>query len=164
MFKDRVVALMDFFYPIFRRIMDLQTYRYAVCGGINMVAGLAVYYIFFTYIFAGQDVNLGFYVFKAYVVALFISFVFNVLFGFVLMRFIVFRESNIPPRVQFFRYFVVCLFNLGLNYILLKTLAEIFHIYPTIAQFCTVIIVVLTSYIAQKKFSFATRPDDNEVL
>lgn len=158
MAKDRILAFIDFFHPLFRKVMNLQTFRYAVCGGLNMVAGLIIYYVVFKYVLWEKELNFGFYAFKAHVAALFFSFIFNVSFGFVMMRYIVFSESNIPPRVQLFRYFLVCLFNLGLNYVMLKVLVEILFIYPTIAQLCTVVVVVLTSYFAQKKFSFATKP------
>lgn len=155
--QNLVLPLIDFFHPPFRRIMNLQTFRYAVCGGVNMVLGLAIYYVVFKYVLWEQELDLGFYAFKAHVAALFFSFIFNVLFGFILMRYLVFSESNIHPRVQLFRYFMVCLFNLVLNYLMLKLLVEICGIYPTIAQLCTVVVVVVTSYIAQKKFSFATK-------
>src|SRR6187551_37581 len=33
--KDRIIALIDFFYPPFSKLMDKQTFRYAACGGSN---------------------------------------------------------------------------------------------------------------------------------
>jgi putative flippase GtrA len=77
------------------------------------------------------------------------------------MKFVVFTDSSIPVRTQFFRYFMVCLFNLALNYILLKILVEYFHIHAEIAQISTAVVVVITSYIAQRNFSFkiSTPPD-----
>ena len=149
-----ILPLIDFFHPPFRKIMNLQTFRYAVCGGVNMLLGFLIYLISFKYVLAEKTFDLGFYALKAHVAALFFSFVFNVFFGFVLMKFVVFSDSDTPVKTQFFRYFMVCLFNLALNYILLKILVEIFHIYPVIAQVFTVVVVVITSYIAQRNFSF----------
>ena len=74
------------------------------------------------------------------------------------MKFVVFIHSTIPASVQFIRYLMVCLFNLALNYILLKILVEYFHIYPTIAQIFTMVVVVVTSYIAARNFSFKFSP------
>jgi len=149
-----LLPLIDFFHPPFRKIMNLQTFRYAVCGGVNMLLGFLLYLISYKYILREKTFYFGFYALKAHVAALFFSFVFNVFFGFLLMKFVVFSDSDIPVRKQFFRYFTVCLFNLALNYILLKILVEVFHIYPVIAQVFTVIVVVVTSYIAQRNFSF----------
>lgn len=149
-----LLPLIDFFHPPFRKIMNLQTFRYAVCGGVNMLLGVLLYLVSYKYILQEKTFHFGFYALKAHVAALFFSFVFNVFFGFLLMKFVVFSDSDIPVRKQFFRYFTVCLFNLALNYILLKILVEVFHIYPVLAQVFTVVVVVVTSYIAQRNFSF----------
>ena len=152
--RDLLLPFIDFFHPPFRKVMNLQTFRYAACGGLNMLLGFILYFISFKYIFRETTFDFGFYALKAHVAALVISFIFNVLFGFVLMKFVVFSDSDIPAGKQFVRYFMVCLFNLALNYILLKILVEYFHIYPVMAQTFTVLIVVITSYIAQRNFSF----------
>lgn len=153
-----LLPIIDFFHPPFRKIMNLQTFRYAVCGGMNMLLGLLVYVISFRFIFKEQTFNLGFYALKAHVAALVLSFLFNVCFGFLLMKFVVFTDSDIPVRTQFFRYFMVCLFNAALNLILLKILVEYFHIHAEIAQVCVAVAVVITSYIAQRNFSFKMSP------
>lgn len=152
--RDILLPFIDFFYPPFRRVMNLQTFRYAACGGMNMFIGFIIYFISFRYIFLEKTFDFGFYALKAHVAALFISFCFNLCLGFILMKFVVFSDSDIPAGKQFFRYFMVCLFNLALNYILLKILVEYFHIYPVLAQTFTVFVVVIISYIAQRNFSF----------
>lgn len=149
-----LLPLIDFFHPPFRKIMNLQTFRYAVCGGLNMLLGLAVYTITFRFILKERTLDLGFYALKAHVASLGLSFIFNVCFGFLLMKFVVFTDSEIPVRTQFFRYFMVCLFNVALNLILLKILVEHFKIDAVVAQICTAVVVVITSYIAQRNFSF----------
>jgi len=134
--------------------MDLQTFRYAACGSGNTLLGLILYYVSFKYILREQNLDLGFYAFKSYNVALFISFVVNFCVGFFLLKFVVFSESNIKGRIQLFRYFsfyIVCLF---LNYILLKLFVEYLHIYPTIAQVMTTVVVIVFSYFVQKHFTF----------
>ena len=75
-------------------------------------------------------------------------------------KYVVFSDSNMRGRVQLFRYLMVCLFNLALNYILLKIMVERFRIYPVIAQIITITIVIVFSYMAQRNFSF--RIDANE--
>ena len=66
-------------------------------------------------------------------------------------------------RIQLFRYFMICMFNLALNYILLKILVERAHIYPVLAQVLTTTIVILFSYLAQRHFSFKTNAVDEEI-
>jgi putative flippase GtrA len=152
--RDFLIPVIDFFYPPFKGIMDLQTFRYAACGGGNTLLGLMLYYVSFKYILREQNLDLGFYAIKPYNVALFISFVVNFCVGFFLLKFVVFGESNIKGRVQLFRYFsfyIACLF---LNYILLKLFVEYVHIYPTFAQVMTTVIVIVFSYFVQKYFTF----------
>ncbi len=134
--------------------MDPQTFRYAACGGGNTLLGLILYFISFKYILHEENLDIGFYAFKPHVAALFISFIVNFCVGFLLMKFVVFSDSNIKGRIQLFRYFlfyVVCLF---LNYILLKLLVEYLHIYAIIAQILTTMVVVVFSYLVQRHYAF----------
>lgn len=152
--RDFLIPLVDFFYPPFKNLMDLQTFRYAACGGANTLLGLFIYFISFKYILHEKNLDLGFYAFKPHIAALFMSFVVNFCIGFFLMKFVVFTESNIKGRIQLFRYFfffIVCLF---LNYVLLKLFVEYFHVYAVLAQVLTTIIVVVFSYLVQKHFTF----------
>ena len=152
--RDFLIPVVDFFYPPFRNFMDLQTFRYAACGGGNTLLGLIVYFISFKYILKEQNLDLGFYAFKPHIAALFIAFIVNFCVGFFLMKFVVFSDSNIKGRVQLFRYFlffIVCLF---LNYILLKLFVEYFHWYAIPAQVITTVIVVIFSYLVQRHYAF----------
>ena len=56
--KNTLVSTIDFFYPPFKRIMPLQTFRYAACGGGNMVLGFLIFTAVFHLIAAKQDAGL----------------------------------------------------------------------------------------------------------
>jgi len=152
--KDRIIQFIDFFYPPFRRIMPLQTFRYAVCGGSNTLLGLVVYTITFRFILKERILDFGFYAFKPHIAALFIAFCVNFPVGFLLMKFVVFHDSTIKGRIQLFRYFVIFVVSLFINYWLLKLLVEILHVYAVLAQVITTVIIVLFSYIMQRHYSF----------
>ena len=160
--RDLILPVIDFFYPPFRRIMNLQTFRYAVCGAANTFFGFVAYYVSFKFILREGDLDIGFYAFKGHIAALFISFCCSFPVGFFLSKYVVFSDSNMKGRVQLFRYFMICMFNLALNYILLKVFVETLHIYPTIAQVLTISIVILFSYLAQRHFSFKMGPAEDE--
>lgn len=155
-----ILPVIDFFYPPFRRLMNLQTFRYAVCGATNTALGFIVFYISFRFIFFGNNLDFGFYVFTPYTVALVLSFCISFPFGFLLLKYVVFTDSNLRGKVQLFRYFLVYLINLALNYVLLKITVEILLIYPTIAQMIDIVILVLLSYLFQKYFTFRTKTTD----
>jgi putative flippase GtrA len=155
--KDKIIALVDFFYPLFRKFMPLQTYRYAACGGGNTILSIAVFNIADSLIFKEQDVNIGVAVLKSYNAALFVSFCISFITGFLLMKFVVFVDSNLRGRIQLFRYLVSYVVNLILMYLLLKLLVEYAHIDKWLAQLITTSIVITISYLGQKHFTFKVK-------
>lgn len=162
--RDLILPIIDFFYPPFRRIMNLQTFRYAASGGANTLLGFLVYFISYEYIFKGKEFHFGFYAFKAHSAALFASFCITFPIGFFMAKYVVFSDSNMKGRIQLFRYFMICMFNLVLNFILLKILVEKAQVYPVFAQFLTTTIVILFSYLAQRHFSFKAGEEENEAI
>jgi putative flippase GtrA len=83
-----------------------------------------------------------------------LSFVTTFPIGFYLARNVVFSGSSLRGLKQLFRYFATAIGSIVLNYINLKILVELLHIYPTIAQMLNVVVVVTFSYLMQKHFAF----------
>jgi putative flippase GtrA len=161
--RDLFLPLIDFFYPPFKKLMGIQTFRYAASGSINTGLGFIIFYIGFKFIFKEKPVDIGFYAFEAHSAALILGFLFCFPFGFFLMKYVVFSDSNMRGRVQLLRYLMLYLFNLGLNYILLRFFVEGLKIYPTFAQVITTILIIVFSYIAQRNFTFKIRSDEDEI-
>ncbi|MGK2863285.1 MAG: GtrA family protein [Chitinophagaceae bacterium] len=160
--RDFILPGIDFFYPPFRGIMNLQTFRYAAVGGGNTLLGFLVYFISYRYLLQERQLHFGFYAFKGHVAALFISFCVTFPVGFFLSKYVVFNDSFLKGRIQLFRYFMICLFNLALNYILLKILVERAGVYPVLAQVLTTSIVIVFSFLAQRHFSFKANIIEDE--
>jgi putative flippase GtrA len=154
MMKKWITDFIDFFYPPFSRLMPLQTFRYAACGGTTTLVDIVGYAIAYNFILKQQNVVLGPIVVSAYIASIAISFCVSFPLGFFLNRNIVFTGSTLHGRVQLFRYFVLVLICLLLNYVFIKLFVEQFHIYPTISKVLTTIIVVSFSYLTQKNFTF----------
>jgi len=154
MAKKWIISFIDFFYPPFSKVMPLQTFRYAACGGTNTLLDIIIFFISFNFILAKQDLNLGIVVLKPHIAAFLMSFCITFPIGFLLNRNIVFTQSTLHGRVQLFRYFVLVVICLLLNYIFIKLFVEQFHIYPTVAKMLTTIIVVSFSYLTQKHYTF----------
>ena len=162
--RDLLLPVIDFFYPPFQRFMALQTFRYVASGGANTLLGFLVYFISYEYIFKGKEFHFDFYAFKAHSAALFTSFCVTFPIGFFMAKYVVFSDSKMKGRIQLFRYFMICMFNLALNFILLKILVERAHVYPVLAQVLTTTLVILFSYLAQRHFSFKAREEENELI
>lgn len=149
-----IISIIDFFYQPFRRVMPLHTFRYAACGGGNVLLDITLYFIAYNFILQKQILNLGFIAFQPHVAAIFMSLLITFPIGFLLSKYVVWTGSNIRGRVQFFRYMLVTLVNLLLNYIFIKLFVEHLNIYPTIAKICTTALVIIVSYLSQKHFTF----------
>ena len=152
--RDWILPVIDFFYPPFQRVFSRQTFRYAASGGGNVVLGFSVYYLSFEHLFKGQVLDLTFYALQPHSAALFLSFCVTFPVGFFMAKYVVFPDSFLSARVQLFRYFLICQFNLFLNWILLKMGVEYLQIHPMPAQLITIAVVVAVSYMAQRYFSF----------
>lgn len=151
--------VLDFFYPIFKKFMPPQTYRYAVCGGMNTLMGLILYTVSFRHIFNREIFDFGISAFKPHIAALFLSSSFTFSLGFLLNKFIVFTDSYLRGRIQLFRYFLSFMINLIINYFLLKILVEGLKWDAVLSQVITIVIIIIISYLTQKHFSFRTRSE-----
>lgn len=160
--RDFILPIIDFFYPPFRRLMNQQTFRYAASGGGNVLLGFLIYTLSYKFIFLEEEFHFGFYAFKGHVAALFISFCITFPIGFFMSKYVVFNDSTMKGRIQLFRYFMVCMFNLALNYLLLKIFVERLHLDAIISQVMTIVIVVVFSYLAQRNFSFKATSNGEE--
>jgi putative flippase GtrA len=134
--------------------MPLQTYHYAACGGGNTVLSLFLYFIGYNYILKKQIIHFGAIAVSPHVMALVISSVITLPIGFYLSMYVVFQGSYLKRRIQFFRYFLVVIACLLLNYIFLKIFVEVLGWYPTVSQMVNTCIVVTFSYLSQRHFSF----------
>jgi putative flippase GtrA len=154
--KLTIEKILDFFYPLFSKIFDKTTFRYAACGGTNTVFDIFLFFVSYNYILHKQNFVLSSIVLTPHIGAFLLAFLVSFPTGFLLMRFVVFQESALKGRVQFFRYFLTVTISLTLNYFFLKLFVEKFHIFPTIAKIITTFIVIGFSYVSQKNFSFKT--------
>ena len=154
--KFTIEKILDFFYPIFSKVFDKTTYRYAACGGTNTVFDILLFFISYNYILHKQNLVISSIVLTPHIGAFLMAFLLSFPTGFLLMRFVVFQESSLKGRVQLFRYFVTVSVSLLLNYFFLKLFVEKFQIFPTVAKIITTFIVIGFSYVSQKNFSFKT--------
>jgi putative flippase GtrA len=158
MVRSRILSFIDYCYYPFRKLMPIQTFRYAACGGGNTLLDVVIYYFAFNYLQIHQIpvVYTPAGAISAHIAAFLMAFSISFPSGYLLNRFIVFPGSILRGRVQLFRYFVLVVLCIFLNYIFLKLFVEQFHIYPPLAKVFTTVVVVSFSYVTQKKFTFKT--------
>lgn len=155
--RGLILQVVDFFYPLFRRFMTLQMFRYAACGGGNTLFNIFLYFILYNYVLEKQVFDLGFIAFTPHIAAFFLAFCVTFPIGFYLSMYVVFQGSYLRRRIQLIRYFLVAMACVLLNYALLKLFVEGLGWYPTPSLMITAGIVILFSYLSQRHFSFRNK-------
>jgi putative flippase GtrA len=152
--RKTILSVVDAFYPLLRRFMPLQTYRYAACGGGNTAFNIFLYFIVYNFVLQKEVLHLGPVAISAHIAAFLMAFCVTFPIGFYLSMYVVFTGSYLRRRVQLLRYFMVAVSCVLLNYILLKLFVDGLHLYPTPSMMLTTVVVVMFSYLSQRHFSF----------
>lgn len=152
--SDKISTLIDFFYPPFRRYMSLQFFRYGATGALNLVFDWVLYFLIYNYVLQHRMLELGFVTLSSHIAALGIKFPIVLASGFIMQKYVTFSGSELKGRIQLFRYLVVVLINLIVNYIGLKFFVEYLHIYPTPSIMLISVITILVSFFSQKHYTF----------
>ena len=170
-----ITKIIDFFYPPFRRFMSEQLFRYAACGGGNLVLDWILYFLVYNFVIGHDLINLQFTIYNLqfsqaitpHIATLCIVFPITLLTGFWLQKFVAFQtpnkgeapnlqtktQSQTPKQLS--RYILIVFINLAINYFGLKLCVEILGWYPTPSKMFITLITVAVSYLGQKHFTFA---------
>lgn len=152
--RDIINIILDWIYPLFKRFMTKQVFRYAATGGANVGLDIILYAIVYKFILAGSVLDLGFVTLSAHIAAFVIVFPITFITGFAFAKYITFTESTLNGRKQLFRYLTTVIGSILLNYILLKLFVDILQFDAVLANILNKIIVICYSYFAQTYFSF----------
>ena len=156
-----ITKIIDFFYQPFKKWMPKQLFTYGMCGGGNMVLDWVLYFIVYNFIIGHDLVNLqsSFFHFQLtmtpHIASLCIVFPITLVTGFLLNKYITFTQSEIKTVKQFFRYCLIVVINLAINYFGLKLCVEVWGWYPTPSKMLITIVTVIISFLCQKYFTFA---------
>lgn len=155
--RKAILAIIDFFYPPFKKYISLHNFRYLATGGTTFVLGLAVYYLSFYHLFKNDEVNVFFFTIKKGIAAYIVDFAIVIPFSFLLNRYVVFTHSEVKGRVQLFRFLNLQFINILLNIFLYKFFADVLLIYPTIARLFVGVLIAGFSYLYQHYFTFSVK-------
>lgn len=151
-----ICRCIDFFYPPFSRFFSKQFFRYGVSGVGNLAFDWVLFFVIYNFVLAHQMLHLGVVTFSSHIAALFLTFPVTLSSGFLLQKYVTFSESEIRGKVQLYRYSLVVVANLLMNYLGLKLLVDVMGVYPTPSKMLITLFTTLFSYFSQKKFTFKT--------
>lgn len=157
-----ITKIIDFFYRPFSRWFSPQLFRYAACGGGNMVLDWVLYFLIYNFVIGHQLINLHFtfcnlqfaQAITPHIATLCIVFPITLLTGFWLNKYVTFTQSNLRGSKQLMRYITIVALNLAVNYFGLKLCVECFGWYPTPSKMFITLITIAISYFGQKYYSF----------
>lgn len=157
-----ITKIIDFFYSPFRKCVSEQVFRYAACGGGNMVLDWVLYFLIYNFVIGHDLINLQFSIFNLqfaqaitpHIATLCIVFPITLLTGFWLQKYVTFTQSDLHSARQLARYISIVAVNLAINYFGLKLCVEIWGWYPTPSKIIITLITVIISYFGQKYYSF----------
>lgn len=138
-------------------LLSRTMFRYAACGGANMVLDVVWYFIIYHYIVAERYLDLGFVVMSPHVASLVVVFPITFFTGFWLNRNVAFCATELGSGRQLLRYALSVVGSVILNYICIKLFVEVVGIWPTPAKALTTAVCVVYSYLAGRYFTFRTR-------
>ena len=150
-----ITRTIDIFYrPPLSRYFTLEIFRYACCGGGNLVFDWLLYFLVYNFGLHHKMVHIGSVTLSSHIATLMIVYPSTLMTGFFLAKYVTFTRSNIDSHIQAVRYVMVSAGNLLLNYFGLKLLVEVVGLYPTPSKIIITIVAVIVSYLAQKHFTF----------
>ena len=157
-----ITKIIDFFYRPFRKWIPEQVFRYAACGGGNMVLDWVLYFLIYNFVIGHEIITFQFSIFNfqfaqaitPHIATLCIVFPITLLTGFWLQKYVTFTQSDLHGARQLMRYISIVAVNLAINYFGLKLCVEIFGWYPTPSKMLITLITVAVSYFGQKYYSF----------
>ncbi|MBA4411362.1 MAG: phenylalanine 4-monooxygenase [Odoribacter sp.] len=149
-----IIQTIDIFYNPFRKLIPLETFRYAATGGFNTVLDITLYFLCYNFVVVKKVIDLDIVAISPHIAAFLIVFPVTFFTGFLLSKYITFTNSEIRGRIQLIRYIISVSGSIFLNYVFLKILVEFGGLWPTMAKIITTSIVVVYSYFVQKFFTF----------
>jgi putative flippase GtrA len=152
---EKLGAFIDLFYiKPFSALVSPTVFRYAACGGVNMVLDLVWYFLIYHYLVAEQFLDLGFVVVSPHIASLCVVFPITFFTGFWLIRNVAFRATEFGQGWQLVKYALSVVGSLAVNYICMKLFVEVCDIWPTPAKALTTAVCVVYSYLVGRYFTF----------
>lgn len=163
-----ITKIIDFFYQPFEKVVPRQLFRYAACGGGNMVFDWVLYFVLYNFVIGHDLITYDFsqlsFLFSfegglrgaitPHIATLCIVFPITLMTGFLLNKYVTFTQSSLRGWNQLSRYVLIVALNLAINYFGLKLCVDMLGWYPTPSKVSITLVTVVISYFGQKYFSF----------
>ncbi|RWY54185.1 GtrA family protein [Mucilaginibacter gilvus] len=137
------------------KITKSHIIRFLLSASAGFLVDMAMFYMLFHYLFTAGIYNIFSFPIRNSSVALIISYTCGVIVNFLMTRYLVFNQSKLSPRKQFFRFATVAFVGFFANLGVLKVLIQSLNIYPPYARVSAALSLFVASYFVHKVFSFS---------
>ncbi|MBE7176068.1 MAG: GtrA family protein [Mucilaginibacter polytrichastri] len=137
----------------FRKILRNQVVRFFLSAGFGVLVDAVIYFLLYNYVFQKYNITVWGYRIKGVTAAFVISFSAQVITNFLVNKYLVFTESELKGRKQFFRFALVATLGFFANLLLLNLLVEL-GLYAPYARVLAALSLGAASYFVHKFFSF----------
>ncbi len=153
-----ITKIIDFFYLPFSKLLPEQLFRYAACGGGNMLLDWVLYFLIYNFVIGHELIRFSIFnhpmAITPHIATLCIVFPITLFTGFWLNKYVTFTQSTLHGFRQLLRYILIVALNLAINYFGLKLCVEYWGWYPTPSKMFITIITIFISFFGQKYYSF----------
>lgn len=146
--------------PFMKRAMKNEVVRFFLSAGVGFLVDTLVYFLVYNYLFNKHGVTIYGHRMKGVTASLVISFSCQVITNFLITKYLVFSESDLKSRKQFFRFSLVAVLGFIANLLLLKLLVG-FDVYAPLARILAAVSLGAASYFVHKFFSFKIKKHDD---
>ena len=137
------------------RLLQSKIFRYFLSAGLATWVDIVVYFLAYNYIYSKTDIDfLGLMVISAPTASLMLSYTAGLITNFTVTKFLVFNESELETHKQLFRYVLVAVGVLGLNYMMMSFLIRSLEWFPTVARAFSALSIGVLSFVVHRSFSF----------
>jgi putative flippase GtrA len=141
-----------------RRIFKSKIFRYFLSAGLATWVDVMVYFLAYNYVYRKMDFDLfGLILISAPTASLMLSYTAGLITNFTVTKFLVFHESDLETHKQLFRYVLVAIGVLCMNYVLMSFLIRQLEWYPTISRAVSAITIGVISFTVHRSFSFRVK-------
>ena len=138
-----------------KKLLDNQVIRFVFSAGLGFLVDISAFYLFYHNLLVEKQYHIFFLTVRNYSLYFSISFFLGVMVNFLITRYFVFSESQLPPYKQFFRFVSVAFIGYFANLGVLKLFIQSFQMNPVIARPAAALSLFFVSYFVHKFFSFS---------
>lgn len=142
-----------------KRALKNEVVRFFLSAGVGFLVDAIVYFLVYNYLFNRHGVTIYGHRMKGVTASLVISFSCQVITNFLITKYLVFTDSELKGRKQFFRFSLVAVLGFIANLLLLKLLVN-FDVYAPLARVIAAVSLGAASYFVHKFFSFRIKKHD----